>query len=132
MLTLLAALTLAPSALELAEGTWELDPNESPDRKEFTCAADPLQIEISADGKRYRSAFLETEHNADILSVAPSFLIIQYDDEQRKDDYGQPVRWVMGFPDADHFYWKRFDRVHSGQPGRTYQRRRCPKDGASA
>ena len=115
---------LPQDALSLAVGVWELDPAETDDRGDFTCSGEPLIVSIDRKNMRYRSTAGEYEDVADILDSRFSSFRIQYDNEERLDDAGNPVIWTMVFPDDDHFYWVREDWKQDPSR-RTNMRRRC-------
>lgn len=120
---LFIALLVAP-AIELANGRWELDPEETEEPGRFTCSDTPLMI--STKERRYLYQQGESRGEAEILAAEDNYIAIRYLDEDRLDDQGNPVVWVMVYPDDDHFYWQRLDWLQQGQGGRTNLRRRCP------
>lgn len=120
------------SPLILAEGSWELVPNDDPQSKELEksrkCEVKPLRVEIDPDTKRYIGIFGDNEHvdKADILRVGDTFLTIKYDNEERKMDNGELQVWHMLFTSPDVFVWVRQDWVVDGKvKGATQARRRC-------
>ncbi|MEM1191969.1 MAG: hypothetical protein AAGH42_01095 [Pseudomonadota bacterium] len=117
---------------DLAAGVWELDPAETADRADFVCGDNPLRISFSEDRRTYKADLAEERFAARILEAKPSYLLIQYGDEDRFDADGKPVKWYLHILDTDHFFWVRDDWLDNAEGGRTPLRRRCPPEDLSS
>lgn len=112
-------------------GYWGWEMSDLPlEERAGSCADGPLRIWFEEDGARYNSqqvgeAVIAT---APILVNLPSTetsagFLIRYDGEDRLDDAGRPVAWILIMESADMFYWVRSDWVSEG--GRTRSLVRC-------
>lgn len=111
-----------------AQGVWELDPAMGAARKEFTCAARPLEIRIDPEAMVYESRRGDDAEwaVADILRVRSHSFLIIYRGEARLDSEGAPVEWWLDLSDdGESFVWKRNDWPLGA---RTDARRRCKAD----
>ena len=114
-------------------GHWAVDPTED-ENTETNCETDYVEIWIaeengsdiyysksSGSDRVYRSAIrLITAENGDYFPA----IILQYDNEDRLTESGDPVQWGLLMPNADNFYWVRLD---IGFGKRTPMRYRCPE-----
>ena len=126
------AQTLDPEALLPGWWGWERHADDPEDMPE-SCATKPMQIWFSEDGQRYNSRWMDTGGveepvaSAPILQRLPSTpssagFFIQYDDEDRLDDHGQPVAWVLYMTGPDSFVWIRRDWIGTGNSTHTMVR----------
>jgi len=120
-------------ALLIAEGSWELIPNDDPRtddwEKTHRCGIEPLNVTIDSDAKRYTARFGDNHEDlikADILESGDNFLQLKYDNEERKLKNGELQIWNMFFVSEDEFYWVREDWIENGEiMSSTQGRRRC-------
>lgn len=126
--------------VHLMSGNWELDPSEEDDRGSFVCSDTPLTIQVAFNdnGEAMFTSRLVAKGQPSTSDLGlkawgnvhdgaySERLVIQYHDEERVTDAGDPVSWYFVMPDRDHFYWVRTDWPDGS---RTALRRRCPKSG---
>jgi hypothetical protein len=135
LLTFMLALLAMPAAalaqpipaadiIKVLPDVWAMGMQKPPSTElTFDCKADALHIRIERGGSGkhiYISEFRDTDgkvyasrSTVRYVSNLPAFgmggIVLQYDDEDRLDDKGRPVQWVLLMPDKDKFYWHRVD-----------------------
>ena len=125
----LPTISYAQTALDLAEGSWEVVPGHELNSAEIEsyrkCDVNPLMVRIDHEARRYyyRYDLDDPENGADILRSESRFFSIQYDNEERLMSDGNPHIWIMYFQNDDEFVWVRQDWIKNG--GSTPSRRRC-------
>ena len=110
-----------------AQGIWELDPNDNTDVGDYKCDKDPMTITIDISEMRYRSIHDEYVSNASITKVGDTYFWIEYDDEERLDNSGNPVSWAFVLENRNQFFWIRNDWLDGDTYEGTSMRRRCPE-----
>jgi hypothetical protein len=112
----LAALAPAPvDALHAIVGTWgwKFD-------TQLSCAGNPHTISVADGGKTILVRFsrsiwdghkLSDQFAYTVLGVEPNKLLLRLDSIPEYDGFSQPLRWVIGFEDADTYSLKRSDRL---------------------
>ena len=112
-------------------GYWGWDMSDlAPEDRQGSCADSPMRIWFEESGTRYNSQHVGDEQiaTAPILLSLPSTeasggFLIRYDGEDRLDDAGRPVEWLLVMESADAFYWVRLDWIDQGN--RTRYMVRC-------
>lgn len=127
---LFSPLNSQASAIEWANGTWELKPGNLVDSelaKSFKCSEYPLTVKIDSQSERYESRLPHAGKSlATITRKGDEFIVIEYDGEERVMDNGELHVWIMFFNNPDEFVWIREDWIVDGIiKGTTTPRIRC-------
>lgn len=128
-------------ALRDAVGNWDWSMTEEeaeaaraagePDQP---CLRTTMRIWMSEDGRRFNSLWSgegEELYTGPVLLVLPDRegFLLQYDDEDRRDDNGNLVSWILLMTSPDRFVWVRRDWVSQGNTTRAMVRCEDPNIG---
>jgi len=107
----LDALESDVDAVSAITGVWAADPSLPALQKFNSCDENALRISVDMAAGLYRAVNVTNgfEIRAKLLSADGNRFQIQYADEERLDDAGNPVSWHLVMLDADRFFWVRDD-----------------------